>query len=162
MNWFSEKGSIVTVPSPTRGNRVRALASQAVNAAAKLRINAISKPNQMGIPLQSAWLVKRKSHTGVFSNYFSIILVSRHAIYIYIYISPGVAKTCDFHMVITYSGVWIKPDIVANPARGQLYRERLILPRPRSRLRIRFCEADSAVSSRVSLLALPTQAESGF
>ena len=45
-----------------------------------------------------------------------------------------------------------KPGEVVNPARGQLNQGKLILPCPRSRLRIWSCETGSAVSSRVSLL----------
>ena len=45
-----------------------------------------------------------------------------------------------------------QPSKVANPARGQLNREKIIFPSPRSRLRIWPCETSSAVPSRVSLL----------
>ena len=44
------------------------------------------------------------------------------------------------------------PGKVANPARGQLNREKLIFPCPRSRLRIWFRKTGSAVPSRASLL----------
>ena len=51
---------------------------------------------------------------------------------------------------------------VANPARGQLNRGKCIFPCPRStRLRFWPRETSSAVPSRVSLLILHTQAESG-
>ena len=50
----------------------------------------------------------------------------------------------------TYNKSIDQPGKVANPARGQLDRERkLIFPCPRSRLRIWFCETGSAVPSRV-------------
>ena len=49
----------------------------------------------------------------------------------------------------------------ANTARGQLKRDKHFFPRPRSRLRIWSRQTDSAVPSRVSLLSLHTQAESG-
>ena len=45
-----------------------------------------------------------------------------------------------------------QPGKVANPARGQLNREKGIFPCPRSRLKIWSREAGSAVPSRVSLL----------
>ena len=48
---------------------------------------------------------------------------------------------------------------VANPVHGQLNREKF--PCSRSRLEIWFRETDLAVPSRVSLLILHTQAESG-
>ena len=51
------------------------------------------------------------------------------------------------------------PRKVANSVHGQLDREKF--PRPRSRLRTWFREADLAVPSRVSLLILYTTAESG-
>ena len=51
-----------------------------------------------------------------------------------------------------------QPGKVANPARGQL---KLIFPCPRACLRIWSRETGSAVPSRVSLLILHTQAESG-
>ena len=54
-----------------------------------------------------------------------------------------------------------QPGKVTNPACGQLNREKYIFPSPRSRLRIWFREAGSAVPSRVSLLILHNQAESG-
>ena len=53
-----------------------------------------------------------------------------------------------------------QPGKVANPARGQLNREKIIFPCPRSRLRIRPRQTGSAVPSRASLLILHTQAES--
>ena len=53
-----------------------------------------------------------------------------------------------------------QPSKVANPARGQLNRENEH-SRPRTCLRIRSREMGSAVPSRVSLLILHTQAESG-
>ena len=43
-----------------------------------------------------------------------------------------------------------QPGKVANPARGQLNREKSIFPCPRTRLRIGFRETGSAVPSRVS------------
>ena len=52
-----------------------------------------------------------------------------------------------------------QPRELANPVHGQLNRE--IFPCPRSRLRFWFRETDLAVPSRVSLLILHTQAESG-
>ena len=57
-----------------------------------------------------------------------------------------------------------QPDImVDNPAaRGQLNRGKYLFPFPRSRLRLLSRETGSAVPSRVSLLILNTQAESGF
>ena len=61
----------------------------------------------------------------------------------------------------TYSKSMDQPGKVANPARGQLNREKIIFPCPRSRLRIWSRETGSAVPSRVSLLILHTQAESG-
>ena len=61
----------------------------------------------------------------------------------------------------TYSKSMDQPGKVANPARGQLNREKFIFPCPRSRLRIWSRETGSAVPSRVSLLILHTQAESG-
>ena len=54
-----------------------------------------------------------------------------------------------------------QPGKVANPARGQLNREKLIFPCLRTRLRIWSRETGSAVPSRVSLLILHTQAEYG-
>ena len=54
-----------------------------------------------------------------------------------------------------------QPGKVANPARGQLNREKIIFPCPRTRLRIWSRETGSVVPSRVSLLFLHTQAESG-
>ena len=54
-----------------------------------------------------------------------------------------------------------QPGKVANPARGQLHRGRLILTCPRSRLRIWSPETGSPVPSRVSLLIPHTQAEFG-
>ena len=45
---------------------------------------------------------------------------------------------------------------------SQLNREKIIFPCPRSRLRIWSRETGSAVPSRVALLLLHTQAESGF
>ena len=50
---------------------------------------------------------------------------------------------------------------VANPARGQLKRKNKYFSCPRSRLRFWSRETGSAVPSRVSLLILHTQAESG-
>ena len=50
---------------------------------------------------------------------------------------------------------------VANPARGQLNRENKYFSCPRSRLKIWSREMGSDVPSRVSLLILYTQAESG-
>ena len=63
-------------------------------------------------------------------------------------------------------GVYIKqsmdrPGKVANPARGQLKRETCFFPCPRSRLRNLSRETGSTVPSRVTLLILQTQAESG-
>ena len=55
-------------------------------------------------------------------------------------------------MIITYSKGKDQPGKVANPARGQLNRENVFFPCPRSRLRIWSREAASAVPSRVSLL----------
>ena len=55
-----------------------------------------------------------------------------------------------------------QPGKVANSARGQLNRENDIFPCPRSRLRIWSRETGSAVLSRVSLIILHTQAESGL
>ena len=52
----------------------------------------------------------------------------------------------------TYSKSMDQPGEVANPGHGQLKREKLIFPCPRSRLRIWSRETASAVSSRVSLL----------
>ena len=45
-----------------------------------------------------------------------------------------------------------QPGQVVNPARGQLKRENIIFPCPRSRLRIWSRETGSAVPSRASLL----------
>ena len=61
-------------------------------------------------------------------------------------------------IVITYSRVQINRK-VANPVHGQLNREKC--PCPRSRLKIWFRETGLAVPSRVSLLILYTNAESG-
>ena len=57
-------------------------------------------------------------------------------------------------MVITYSNISNKdqPGKVANPARGQLNKEKLFFPCPRSCLRIWSRETGSAVPSRVCLL----------
>ena len=55
-------------------------------------------------------------------------------------------------MVITYSKSKDRPGKVANSARGQLNREIIIFPCPRSRLRIWSRETGSAIPSRVSLL----------
>ena len=55
-------------------------------------------------------------------------------------------------MVITYSKGKNQPGKVANPARGQLNRENVFFPCPRSRLRIWSRETGSAVPSRVSLI----------
>ena len=55
-------------------------------------------------------------------------------------------------MVITYSKGKDQPGKVANPARGQLNREKWIIPCPRLRLRIWSRETGSAVPSRASLL----------
>ena len=54
-----------------------------------------------------------------------------------------------------------QPGKVANPARGQLNRKNEYLSCPRTCLRIWSRETGSAVPSRVSLLILHTQAESG-
>ena len=54
-----------------------------------------------------------------------------------------------------------QPGKVANPARGQLNRGKCIFPCPCTRLRIWSRETGLAVPSRVSLLILHTQAESG-
>ena len=54
-----------------------------------------------------------------------------------------------------------QPGKVANPARGRQLNKKNIFPCPRSRLRIWSRETGSAVPSRVSLLILHTQAESG-
>ena len=54
-----------------------------------------------------------------------------------------------------------QPGKVANPARDQLNREKLIFPCPRTRLIIWSRETGSAVPSLVSLLIFHTQAESG-
>ena len=64
-------------------------------------------------------------------------------------------------MVITYSKGKDQPGNVANPSRGQLNMENLMFPCPRSHLRIWSRETGSAVPSRVSLLILRTQDESG-
>ena len=64
-------------------------------------------------------------------------------------------------MVITYSKSMDQPGKVINPARGPLTRGKRIFPCPRSRLRNWPRETSSAVPSRVSLLILHTQAESG-
>ena len=64
-------------------------------------------------------------------------------------------------MVITYSKNMDQPGKVANLARSQLDGEKIIFPYPRSRLRIWSRETGLAVSSRVSLFILHTQAESG-
>ena len=56
----------------------------------------------------------------------------------------------------------VQSGMVANPARGQLKREKYFFPCPRSRLRIWSRETGSAVvPSRVSLIILHTKAESG-
>ena len=47
-----------------------------------------------------------------------------------------------------------QPDMVANPARGQLNKEKLYFPCPRSRLRIWSRETGSEVPSRVGLRKL--------
>ena len=52
-----------------------------------------------------------------------------------------------------------QPGELANSIHGQLNREKF--PCSRSRLRIWFCERDLTVPSRVSLLILHTQAQSG-
>ena len=54
-------------------------------------------------------------------------------------------------MVFTYSKSMDQPGKVANPARGQLNREKMF-PCPRACLRIWSRETGSAVPSRVSLL----------
>ena len=64
-------------------------------------------------------------------------------------------------MVSTFSRVWTKPGMVANPARGQLDEEKNVFPFLRSRLRVRSRETGSAALSRVGLLILHTQTESG-
>ena len=61
-------------------------------------------------------------------------------------------------IVMTYSRVLINRKVV-NPVHGQLNREKF--PCPRSRLKIWFRETGLAVPSRVSLLILYTNAESG-
>ena len=62
----------------------------------------------------------------------------------------------------TYSKSIDQPGkVVANSARGQLNRENKYFPCPRSRLRYWFREAGSAIPSRVSLLILDAQVESG-
>ena len=55
-------------------------------------------------------------------------------------------------MVITHSKSKDQPGKAANPARRQLNRQKRIIPRPRSCLRIWSRETGSAVPSRVSLL----------
>ena len=55
-------------------------------------------------------------------------------------------------MVITYSKSKDQPGKVANPARGQLNREKYYFPVPRSRLRVWSRGTGSAVPPRVSLL----------
>ena len=62
-------------------------------------------------------------------------------------------------VVITCIQSTNQPSELANPVHGQLNREKF--PCSRSRLRIWFRETDLAVPSRVSLLILQTQAESG-
>ena len=58
--------------------------------------------------------------------------------------------------------VWSsQPGKFANPARGQLNREKFIFPRPHTRLRIWSRETGSAFPSRVSLFILHTRAEFG-
>ena len=54
-----------------------------------------------------------------------------------------------------------QPGVVANPARGQLNKENIMFPCPRSRRRMWSLETGSAIPSRVSLLILHTPAESG-
>ena len=71
-----------------------------------------------------------------------------HATTVYMYVC----------IVMTYSKVQINQK-VANPAHGQLNRE--IFPCPRSRLKIWFRETGLAIPSRVSLLILYTNVESG-
>ena len=62
----------------------------------------------------------------------------------------------------SHEAVMDRPDKVVNPARGQLNRDNYFSPYPRcSRLRIGSREAGPVVLSRVSLLILHTQAESG-
>ena len=60
-------------------------------------------------------------------------------------------------MVITYSKSMDQPGKVANPARGQLYRENECLP-VRSRLRIWSRETGSTVPSRLRLIRLGSSA----
>ena len=62
-------------------------------------------------------------------------------------------------VVITLLQSTNQPGELANPVHGQLNRE--TFPCPHSRMRILFRETDLAVPSRVSLLILHTQAESG-
>ena len=62
---------------------------------------------------------------------------------------------------VSYSRLW-QPGKVANPARGQLNRETLIPPCPRSCLKIWFREVGSAVPSRVTLTVLYTILYSGW
>ena len=52
-----------------------------------------------------------------------------------------------------------QPGKIANPARGQLKKGKLIFPYPRTCLRVWSRETGSAVSSRASLPFLYTQAE---
>ena len=68
-------------------------------------------------------------------------------------VNQGVLFTCTVCMYgHTYSKNMDQPGKVANPARGQLDREKRIFPCPRSRLGIWSRETGSAVPSRVSLL----------
>ena len=63
---------------------------------------------------------------------------------------------CGHHIIQRSTN---QPGELANPVHGQLNRENFSCPR--ARLRIWFRETDLAVPSRVSLLILHTQAESG-
>ena len=81
-------------------------------------------------------------------------------IYIRVRFTAVYTCMCDYNgvcmymcMVITYSKGKDQPGKVANPARGQLAKQgNLIIPCPRSPLRIWSRETGSAIPSRVSLL----------
>ena len=82
----------------------------------------------------------------------SLAIYDEH-IYIYIIIHSWSALSEEFGS----TGIII----VDNPARGQLNKENVFFPCPRSFLRIYSSEIGSAVPSRVSPLVLHTLAESG-
>ena len=74
-------------------------------------------------------------------------LCGRSPKHLYLVISANICMITQ-----TYSKSTAQPGKVAKPTRGQLKKENIIFPYPRSRLRIWSRETGSAVPSRVSLL----------